>query len=212
MIQNILQFGTCLIVFLSLTIYAQGQQHEADSLSKLLETDLPVDKSAEIGLRLSKIYERTDLIKAKHFANMALRTTNDSIRSEAYNQLGRSFFYSNQLDSAETYFQNSVKSLKKANLDEMVASIQISLGAVQLRKGSYKKAVETLISSASFFEERKDSLNMGKCYSNISSAFGELNNYPKAIEYGQKALQIFNAKGIVQFQIITLPNLAGYFL
>jgi len=36
-----------------------------------------------------------------------------------------------------------------------------------------------------------------------------LDNYPKAIEYNEKALQIFNEQNLVQFQLITLPNLAA---
>ncbi len=205
-----LRLIACSLTFFCFIADIVAQQQEADSLLKILEKGLQKEKKAMVSLQLSKIYERNDLARGKHFAQMALKTSNDSIKSEAYNQLGRTYFYSNQLDSAETYFQHSISTLKMANLDQLISAIRISLGAVQLRKGSYKEAIQTLISSATFFEEQQDSLNMGKCYSNISSAFGELDNHLKAIEYGKKALEIFNSKHIVQYQIITLPNLAGH--
>jgi len=59
-----------------------------------------------------------------------------------------------------------------------------------------------------FFEENNDKLNAAKCYSNIASAFSELNNYPKAIEYSEKALVVFNKQNQIQYKLITLPNLA----
>jgi tetratricopeptide (TPR) repeat protein len=57
----------------------------------------------------------------------------------------------------------------------------------------------------------KDSLNAAKCYSNIASAMAELENYPKAIEFSEKALKVFNEQNLTQFQLITLPNLAAQY-
>ena len=88
------------------------------------------------------------------------------------------------------------------------AIINISLGAIELRQGNYENTIKILTESASFFEDTKDELNAAKCYSNISSAFAELDNYDKAIEYSEKALAVFHRNKLTQFQLITLPNLA----
>ena len=201
----------CLISFL-VVFSLEGQTKEIDSLKELLEkTNVPREK-AKLYLGLSKAFERIDITQSKTYALKALNQENDSINSEAHNQLGRANFYQNQLDSAAFHFKKSILLLKSIHLDDKAAAVGISLGAVQLRRGDYKKAIGTLIEGASFFESTKDSINMAKCYSNVSTAFGELSNTKKAIEYGEKALRIFDLKNMVPYKAITLPNLAGEFL
>lgn len=206
-LRHILFFLSCLAVY---TIHAQTP--EVDSLKVVLETTQNERDKAKIAIQLSKLHERIDIEKSKMYAGQALAFQDDSIKSEAYNQLGRAFFYSNQLDSAANHFQTSISFLDSLGYDDQAASVSISLGAVQLRKGSYKEAVSTLIKGASFFEAVNDSTNMAKCYSNVSTAFGELGETAKAIEYGEKALFIFKAQGLIPYQAVTLPNLAGEFL
>jgi len=196
------------IMLFSCCFSLMAQTAKIDSLTQLLGSSITNEEIAKVHLQLAKIFERTDLPKAKFHGLKALQTQNDSIKSEAHNQLGRGFFYTGQLDSAEYQFKKSITSLEAINATDKTASIQISLGAVQLRKGSYKNAIQTLITSASFFERIGDSINMGKCYNNISSAFGELQDVSQAITYGEKALYIFKAHKMVPFQAITLPNLA----
>lgn len=185
------------------------QNIQIDSLLHLLEGNLPQTEKEMVSLQLSKAYERLDILKSQAYANTARNSTNDSIRSEAHNQLGRAFFYQNNLDSAAYHFGKSIDLLEKLQYENKVASVGISLGAVQLRSGDYKKAVTTLIQGAEYFESVADSTNMAKCYSNVSTAFGELGNSDKAVEYGEKALIIFDKKNMESFKAITLPNLAG---
>lgn len=185
------------------------QNIQIDSLLHLLEGNLPQTEKEMVSLQLSKAYERLDILKSQAYANTARNSTNDSIRSEAHNQLGRAFFYQNNLDSAAYHFGKSIDLLEKLQYENKVASVGISLGAVQLRSGDYKKAVTTLIQGAEYFESVADSTNMAKCYSNVSTAFGELGNSDKAVEYGEKALVIFDKKNMESFKAITLPNLAG---
>lgn len=185
------------------------QNIQIDSLLHLLEGNLPQTEKEMVSLQLSKAYERLDILKSQAYANTARNSTNDSIRSEAHNQLGRAFFYQNNLDSAAYHFGKSIDLLEKLQYENKVASVGISLGAVQLRSGDYKKAVTTLIEGAEYFESVADSTNMAKCYSNVSTAFGELGNSDKAVEYGEKALIIFDKKNMESFKAITLPNLAG---
>ncbi len=196
------------ILLFSFCFSLMAQETKIDSLKQLLNTSTTDEEATKIHLQLAKALERINLSQAKVHGLKALQTQNDSIKSEAHNQLGRGYFYTNQLDSAEYQFKKSIASLKDANAADKTAAVQISLGAVQLRKGSYKNAVQTLITSASFFEKVGDSINMGKCYNNISSAFGELQDVSQAIVYGKKALHIFKTHKMVPFQAITLPNLA----
>ena len=183
-----------------------------DSLNILINSTTDKYEKAKLNLQLSKHYEKINLQKGKEFALKALQfNSNDSLAAEASNQLGRFHFFMAELDSAALYFENAKKTLTRLNDNKRVAIINISLGAVQLRQGDYNGTIKTLTESASFFEETNDKLNAAKCYSNISSAMAELENYPKAIEYNIRALNIFKNQNLLQFQLITLPNLAAQY-
>lgn len=185
---------------------------EVDSLKSLLKSTNDQLVIAKTNLQLAKLYERIDLNIGKEYANEALKyMSNDSLLAESYNQLGRNYFFRSQLDSAAYFFNEARKLLNKLDDKKRVATIDISLGAIYLRQGDYNKTIKTLTQSATYFEKANDLLNAAKCYSNIASAMAELENYPKAIEFSEKALEIFNSRGLTQFQLITLPNLAAQY-
>ncbi|MEC3905842.1 sensor histidine kinase [Tamlana sp. 2201CG12-4] len=198
-----------LFIVLFSCCFAFGQSNQIDSLTtKLKEITTPLEK-AKLNLLLANAYERIDLNKAKVFAYKALKFhKNDSLLAETSNQLGRFHFFTANLDSASFYFSEAKTLLKKIKAEKRAAIINISLGAIELRKGNYENTIKILTESASFFEHNNDALNAAKCYSNISSAFAELDNFDKAIEYSEKALTVFNKNNLTQFQLITLPNLA----
>jgi hypothetical protein len=194
---------------LLLTLTCFGQNAQIDSLKAIAKTSKDDFEIAKANLNIAKIYERLDLKKGKTFALKAYGyKKHDSLLAETNNQLGRFAFYATNLDSAAYYFLQTKDILKQLNDQNRLAIVNISLGAVQLRQGHYNKTIETLTESAVFFEETKDSLNAAKCYSNIASAFAELELYPKAIEYSKKALKVFESLNQSQFKLITLPNLA----
>lgn len=185
---------------------------EIDSLTNILLFEKNDYKIAKINLHLAKLYERVDVQKGKIYAFKSLYEENDSLMAETSNQLGRFYFFTAQLDSAEYFFKQARQYLMKLDDENRVAIINIGIGAIQLKQGNYNKTIKTLTESLSYFEKTGDKLNAAKCYSNISAAFAELGNYTKAIEYNEKALVIFEAQKLTQFQLITLPNLAAQYL
>lgn len=197
-----------LLILIASSVFSQNT--EVDSLLTLLETTNDKFEVAKINLQLAKHYERIDLVKGKEFVTKTLLyNSNDSLSAEANNQLGRFYFFMANLDSAEYYFEIAKQILIKLDDEKRVAIINISIGAIQLRLGEYNKTIKTLTESATHFEAINDNLNAAKCYSNISTALAELENYQKAIEYNEKALLVFNEQKSTQFQLITLPNLAA---
>ncbi len=201
-----------IFLYLLMSIQVFGQTTRIDSLLAALQQTDSKEGKAKLHIQLSKIFERTEIAQSKEFAKKVLLFDNDSLKSEAHNQLGRANFYQNQLDSASFHFTESINLLNELGYQDQAASVRISLGAVHLRKGEYRNAVATLIKSAQYFENKGDSINMAKCFSNVSTAFGELGDSQKAIAYGERALAIFTRKSILPFKAITLPNLAGEFL
>lgn len=198
-----------LLVFLFLSYSTLAQTPVIDSLQNAYDLTSNNDKRATLALLLAQQYERLDIAKGKQFAFEALAlSSGDSLRTEVHNQLGRFYFFTAKLDSAEFHFKRTQVLLDSMQEYDRMAMVNISLGAILLRKGEYRATIETLTSAASHFETTKDDLNAAKCYSNIASAFAELDQYQKAIEYSEKALAIFNTENQVQFRMITLPNLA----
>ncbi len=186
-----------------------GQEATIESLKEELQQTNDAFARAKINLNLANLYERVDLSQSIiHGHKALLYKKSDSLIAETNNQLGRTHFFSGQLDSASYYFRTSKDILMTLNENERAAIINISIGAIQLRQGDYNSTIVTLTESASYFESIKDSLNVAKCYSNIASAFAELNLYPKAIEYSERALTIFENQNQTQLKLITLPNLA----
>ncbi|MEM9679112.1 MAG: tetratricopeptide repeat protein, partial [Bacteroidota bacterium] len=200
--------AVCFIAYL-LTLSVVAQNPRIDSLKTFAATSQNDYEAAKAYLELAKLHERINLKQGQDYALKAFRfKANDSLLAETYNQLGRFQFFASQLDSAAYYFEHTKTLLEKLKDDKRVAIVNISLGAIQLRQGDYKKTITTLTESAKYFETTQDRLNAAKCYSNIASAFAELELYPKAIEYSEKALRIFNDLDQTVFRLITLPNLA----
>lgn len=198
-----------LLLFLLCSCGLFAQTPVIDSLKTVLQTAPTQEEKAHLELSLARQYERVDLATGKSYALSALKFTgNDSLSAEVHNQLGRFYFFTSVLDSAEFHFDKTRSLMANMGDSSRMAVVSISLGAIQLRKGDYKATVNTLTQAAQYFENQGDELNAAKCYSNIASAFAELENYPKAIEYSEKSLDIFNRLEQVQFQLITLPNLA----
>lgn len=199
-------------LFLFFCFCLSAQNVEIDSLTKKINNTDDKYEIAKINLQLAKQYEQVNVEKGKEFALKALTfNTSDSLQAEVNNQLGRLYFFTAKLDSAEFYFEKAKQILTRLNNGKLVAIVNISIGAIQLRQGEYNKTIKTLTESATYFDETGDKLNAAKCYSNISSALAELENFPKAIEYNIRALQIFKEQNLLRFQLITLPNLAAQY-
>lgn len=183
----------------------------ADSLLRELSISTDSARRARIYLQLSVWHERRDVGKSLEFAKRALETGVDSTAPEAFDKIGRSFFYQNQPDSAIAYFIRSSEAFEAIGDPDKAAAVRISAGAAQMRQGHYQEALTTFFESLEYFEAVRDSMQMGKSYNNIATIYGELGDVDNAIEYGEKAVAIFSKYGHARFRLIALPNLAGQY-
>ena len=161
-------------------------------------------------IELARAYQKTDLLKTRLNALTALSLIGrfDTLSVDAYDQLGRYYFYSSKLDSALFYFGKARYILFANNKIGKVSSIDISIGSVLLRQGEYKKSSEVFFSSASYFEQNNDEGGAAKCYVNLATVFAELHDYNTSIAYSHKALSILRPLNMTQIEMIVLPNLA----
>ncbi len=189
-----------------------GQTADIDSLKERLDLCTDSFELAQVNLKLAQCYERVDLKLAIEHANKAIEyKESDSLLAEGYNQLGRSYFFMRQLDVAADKFKKAKEKLLEIHDVKRAAIIDIGIGAIQLRQGDYVGTIKTMTQCAGFFERENDLLNAAKCYNNIATAMAELEKYDKAIEFSEKALWIFEDKDLLQYKLITLPNLAAQY-
>ncbi|MEE9372930.1 MAG: sensor histidine kinase [Saprospiraceae bacterium] len=198
------------IILFSITFSAFSQQAIIDSLNKELSNSKNDITSGILHIELARAYQKTDLLKTRLNALTALSLIGrfDTLSVDAYDQLGRYYFYSSKLDSALFYFGKARYILFANNKIGKVSSIDISIGSVLLRQGEYKKSSEVFFSSASYFEQNNDEGGAAKCYVNLATVFAELHDYNTSIAYSHKALSILRPLNMTQIEMIVLPNLA----
>lgn len=188
---------------------------EIDSLIRIYE-NVAISKTERVdaALALSRHYLQIDPSLTGEYAAFVRRNTanSDSSYILCLDLLAKHHFFSGNLDSAEFHFQSAHSLATVRGDSSMAAKLGISLGSVLLRKTNYEEAISTLISSAEYFESRNNELDAAKCFSNISTAYANLENFKEAMRYSKRALQTFREKGMIQFISITLPNLATQYL
>ena len=202
------------MICLSAMLFAQPDLARVDSLTQVLENAPSPTEKGRISLALARAYQSVDLLQSRNYARQALSwlDSQDPLRADALDQLGRFYFYQTQFDSALYYFRQARDLLALAQDTFRIASLNISIGSVLLQQSHYTEAISIFIENLKYFEPRQDMVNAAKCYSNLATAFAQMSNFEKAIEYSRKALTIFRQQGMDQFTMITLPNLATQFM
>ena len=165
-------------------------------------------------LNLGRHYLQIDLEQTGEFARFARRNlvVEDSNFITALDLTAKHHFFSGNLDSAAYYFKTASDIALQRGDSSTFSKLGISLGSVLLRKTRYEDAINTLLSSANYFESRGEAMEAAKCYSNVSTAYANLENFDQAIKYSEKALQTFRSLNEMRYISITLPNLATQYL
>jgi tetratricopeptide (TPR) repeat protein len=114
------------------------------------------------------------------------------------NNLGN-LYRDNEYDTAITYFQDALGIAQKLKEQVLIASINLNLGNVYLRKKEYDRALESFDISRKMFEKlNNDPSNLITCYQNAGVAYYWKHDYTKAKELllkantGAKALNDMN--------------------
>lgn len=127
---------------------------------------------------------------------------------EGYNNLF--VFYTNSENYERAiYFQNKYLELAKAyDAREEIAGSYYNLGLVHERQGDFEKALDYFGLALGSFDQLGDSLNVAQCYKDQGRIYLlRLDNYSKAIENQQVALDILQRQNIKEGTIEVLQNL-----
>ena len=109
--------------------------------------------------------------------------------------LGVIYQDANDFEKANAFYQKalSIRKKKLDNDDPLLASVYNNLGTLHLEMGQFLEGETYLIETLKIRRKKfgKDSDAVGKTYHNLGIACEESGNYLNALEYYQKALDIF---------------------
>ncbi|MBI4931738.1 MAG: tetratricopeptide repeat protein [Bacteroidetes bacterium] len=137
----------------------------------------------------------SDIEKAERYGKDALRLAsaydNQKNLGQAHHNLATVFLQQNKNDSALFHFKQAIRIFEEAGMDEKTSGSYNGVGNVYLYQGIFEKALENYLQSLRLLEKGNGKKNkVGLVTANIGIVYYNLNNFDKAIEYYNRALQI----------------------
>ena len=137
----------------------------------------------------TQYFKKGDTLKAVGYYNTAeavAKSVNDKRSlSIIYNNLGN-IYLENDIGKSEAYLEDALRLKTELNLTSGIEITKSNLGYIYLKKENYNKAIAFLEASKPFVKGKP----LGTLYSNLSKSYKGLNDYPKALEYSEKAKQL----------------------
>jgi len=195
-IKNHRYFLTALFFF-SITIYAQDNRENIDSLEALLKKPSVTDNELYLAYKgLSNAYLHTDNNKSLEYARMgvhlALKKNNTYQIAGFYRSLGDVYYFSNHLDSTLYYYGQSLEMLKDAEKEEAsnkkdIESLHLSLlkniGVTNAIYGKYDLALDNFLKALDIAEKNNKSDETMELYLDLASAYTRMSNFRQGEAY-----------------------------
>jgi len=135
-----------------------------------------------------------DMEKAKQYFHKG-RKIREAIQDSSelaltYMQLGIICRKMKQLDSTVYYYNNAFQLANALADRDLLTRVNGNWAALEHYQGNYQQAIERNLMDIPYLEATKQSKSLSTRFNNISRAYSELKNYPQAIEYMSKAIEI----------------------
>jgi tetratricopeptide (TPR) repeat protein len=147
-------------------------------------------------LKAKEIYER--LHDSLNIGNTLLNT------GVSYNQL-------NQLDSARIYLNESLEIALRFKNDDLMSSVYLSLGIVNLKMMQYDIGISYCRLSLPYFKKTNDHLFLSSIYYYMSDIFDSTGRRDSAFYYSRLALQHAREMGSPQLLLYSTKQLSALF-
>ncbi|WP_395043617.1 tetratricopeptide repeat protein [Flavobacterium sp.] len=226
-----------ILALLLISMFANAQNKEIDSLTLLLKNSKSDIKKAELLNQIADEYKTINPKEMIVFANKALQLSqNNNIKIEqanAYHHLGNANIilgnYKSALDNflkEQTIFENELKITTLNNqlvLKNGLARAYGSIGFVFMEQSSNDKALLYNFKALNIFEETKNTDKLSRIYNNLGVIYNSQSNFEKALIYYVKCLKIQVAKsdksigttttniGLTYFYLKNLPKALEYY-
>ncbi|MFS4447471.1 tetratricopeptide repeat protein [Maribacter sp. 2307UL18-2] len=184
--------------------YGQGKnQVKVDSLLQLYSDSKKIEERIEILDDIIDLLIYNDSDKAKTYIMQMKRISADAkyapgILRGDFN-LGYHYFNLQEMDSAEHYFNLTLKRSKNMNDDSFIGSTLKNLSILKAHNGKYPEAIRLMDSVAIISLNNKDYLRYGSALSDNGVHYYEMGNYPKAMELYKRALDTYDTLKITTY-------------
>ena len=166
----------------------------------ILENAYPLSKNDTIQFNilndLGYYWHTRNLTKALNFTKEGLQLTREKKDTlwEGRFQIteGAILLRMEKLDSARFTLESAMKKV----LEKDLPLVYTQLGYVYERQGKLDKAADIAMETLILADQLKDKRAMAVSFSDLSNLFWKQSRYEKALEYGQKALTLFEERGL----------------
>ncbi|WP_083930689.1 sensor histidine kinase [Eudoraea adriatica] len=170
------------------------------SYLEILERSYPLSKPDTVQFNilndLAYYWHTRNLTKALSFTKEGLQLTREKQDTlwEGRFQIteGAILLRMEKLDSARFVLESAMKKVLKKDLPLLYTQ----LGYVSERQGKLDKAADIAMETFLLGEELKDKRAMAVAFSDLSNLFWKQSRFEKALEYGLKALTLFEERGL----------------
>ncbi len=121
---------------------------------------------------------------------LARKTNNHKIICAVLIDLGYYFRYNNEYDKAEEYYKESLNLATIHDLTSSLAEANNALGVVNYFRGNHIQSLTYYRAAMREYVKEQDSVKISKSLNNIAIIYKIQRDYPKAIEYYKKAIEI----------------------
>ena len=174
---------------------AFSQQHEIDSLSKLLDKHSRQDSNrVNYMTALAFRYSYKDPDKGLSLANEALllakKLKYEKGVARAYRMHGANYFKKSNYEKAVQYHKKSLDLCLKIKDSLCIADAYGNIGAIYNTRGLYDLAITYFKKTIPIYQKNKNLMNVEIAYFNIGNAYDHKNNLKDALKYTLKSLEI----------------------
>ncbi len=122
---------------------------------------------------------------------LARKTNDHKIICAILIDLGYYFRYNNDYDKAEEYYNESLNLATIHDLTSSIAEANNALGVVNYFRGNHIQSLTYYRAAMREYVKEQDSVKISKSLNNIAIIYKIQRDYPKAIEYYKKAIDIY---------------------
>lgn len=125
--------------------------------------------------------------------------------------IGTTYMELNELDSAQSYFDNTYTLSKKVNYQDAISSSLLNLSVIYNKKGDIPLAISTLKQVLTFEHSEQNLMAKTYCHYNLSQFYLNLFQYDSAEYYVNQTLNLtqLNFPNIRQYCFLTLESIAA---
>ncbi|MFD0797582.1 tetratricopeptide repeat protein [Maribacter chungangensis] len=192
-----LYFIVLFFVGLLYSVKAQDVQRKGDSLLAVYHKAQTNEKKIEILHEVIDVYLYNDADKTKKYVflmdSLASGANNPKGRLTADFNLGYYYFNKQQMDSAEIYFNKTLKASKTIQDSSFVSSTLQNMSIIKAHNGAYKEAIRLMDSVAAINLRAGDYLDYASALVDTGVHYFEMGNYPKAMTLYKRGLEIYDS-------------------